>query len=289
MPDPLERHSARTAPTRFVERNGRRLAYRMIGDGPPLVLCLRLRGVLDVWDPAFLDALADSFTVITFDYSGLGQSTGTPTYDRVSLAGDALDLIDGLALDRVVIGGWSLGGIVAQVFTALHPERTSHGIYIGTVPPGAQPHQAEEIFLPTALKPDYDLTDEYILFFEPDSEKSRAAAALSHERIASRAGDISPPIPEAVYTRILQESHDPTAAFADPEGNFDRLLSTTEIPMLVISGDHDVVFPVENWYALNRRWRSLHLMTFPQAGHGPQHEHPRVCADLMASFVRNLG
>jgi pimeloyl-ACP methyl ester carboxylesterase len=261
----------------------------MIGDGPPLVLCLRLRGVLDVWDPAFLDALADSFTVITFDYSGLGQSTGTPTYDRVSLAGDALDLIDGLALDRVVIGGWSLGGIVAQVFTALHPERTSHGIYIGTVPPGAQPHQAEEIFLPTALKPDYDLTDEYILFFEPDSEKSRAAAALSHERIASRAGDISPPIPEAVYPRILQESHDPTAAFADPEGNFDRLLSTTEIPMLVISGDHDVVFPVENWYALNRRWRSLHLMTFPQAGHGPQHEHPRVCADLMASFVRNLG
>ncbi|PTQ13574.1 alpha/beta hydrolase [Sphingomonas oleivorans] len=283
----MEKQTARTVPTRFIETNGRTLAYRMFGDGPPLILCLRLRGVMDVWDPAFLDALAENFTVIIFDYSGLGQSTGTATYDRASLARDAKDLIDALGIDKVVIGGWSLGGVAAQIFTALYPERTSHAILIGTVPPGEQPHGAEPIFLPTALKPDYTLEDEYILFFEPESAKSRAAADASHARIASRTADRSPPVPEETYLRIVRESHDPKAVFPDHSGRYAELLANGAVPLLAICGDHDVVFPVENWYALNREWTSLHIMTFPQAGHGPQHQHPELCADMIASFVRN--
>jgi hypothetical protein len=34
-------------------------------------------------------------------------------------------------------------------------------------------------------------------------------------------------------------------------------------PLLFWHSDHDVVFPVENWYALNRKWKSLHIITFP--------------------------
>ncbi len=85
----LERPSAITAPTQFAEVNGRKLAYRLVGTGAPLMLCVRFRGVLDVWDPAFLDALAETFRVITFDYSGLGRSTGEPNYDPKALAQDA--------------------------------------------------------------------------------------------------------------------------------------------------------------------------------------------------------
>ena len=43
-----------------------------------------------------------------------------------------------------------------------------------------------------------------------------------------------------------------------------------------------------NWYALNQQMKSLHLITFPQAGHGPQHQHPELSADVIASFVRNI-
>jgi pimeloyl-ACP methyl ester carboxylesterase len=32
---------------------------------------------------------------------------------------------------------------------------------------------------------------------------------------------------------------------------------------------------------------TLHLVTFPQSGHGPQHQHPRLSADAIASFIRN--
>ena len=113
---------ALVARTQYVEVNGRRLAYRSVGTGKPLVLCTRFRGNLDLWDPLFLDSLAAvGFRVITFDYSGLGLSTGEKNYDPLSLARDAHDLIEALDLREVVIGGWSLGGLAAQAFIVLYP------------------------------------------------------------------------------------------------------------------------------------------------------------------------
>jgi pimeloyl-ACP methyl ester carboxylesterase len=281
----LASRSAVTAPTQFVTIDGRRIAYRVLGDGPPLILCNRLRGVLDVWDPAFLDALAENFRVITFDYSGLGQSTGRATYERKALAKDAKDLADALDLERFVIGGWSLGGMAAQVVAARYTERVTHMILIGTTPPGKVNHPPEPIFMQTALKPDNDLEDEIILFFEPKSAASRAAAQRSHQRIAQRTTDLSPPIPEETYLRMLAETRHEDLFHDD--GGYRDFLKSTSIPILVISGDHEIVFPVENWFDLNRGCQSVHLMVFPQMGHGPHHEAPQICADLIASFVRN--
>ncbi|MEC9343689.1 MAG: alpha/beta hydrolase [Pseudomonadota bacterium] len=282
----VELETAANTPTRYIESKGRTLAYRKIGSGPALVLALRFRGVMDSWDPAFVDALAERFTVITFDYSGLGQSTGTPSYVRSRMAEDIRDLADALGLESFVLGGWSIGGIAVQVFTATYPERVSRLVLIGTVPPGPQPYPMEPVFLRTALKPDYDLEDETLLFFEPDFEASRSAAAASNRRIASRSADRSPAIAPEVFTRILQESNDPTAAFPD-RGGYAAFFETTRIPILVISGDHEIVFPVENWHALNRKWPTMHLFVLPQAGHGPQHQYPDMTADLIASFARS--
>jgi pimeloyl-ACP methyl ester carboxylesterase len=135
--------NALTAPTRFADVGGRTLAYRMVGTGPPIVLCNRFRGVLDLWDPAFLDGLATrGFTVVTFDYAGLGQSTGERTYNPASLAKDAKDLIDELGLKHVVIGGWSIGGIAAQIFLALFGADVSHVVLLATTPPGHLSKQA---------------------------------------------------------------------------------------------------------------------------------------------------
>ncbi|MFY0578252.1 alpha/beta fold hydrolase [Cystobacter fuscus] len=73
--------------------------------------------------------------------------------------------------------------------------------------------------------------------------------------------------------------------FVDDNGYRD-FLKTTDIPVLVISGDQEIVFPVENWFDLTPQTKSVHLMVFPQMGHGPQHEAPRLCADLITSFIR---
>ena len=53
-------HTHNTAPTRFVEADGIRFAYRRFGStvGTPIVLLQHFMGNLDNYDPAITDALA---------------------------------------------------------------------------------------------------------------------------------------------------------------------------------------------------------------------------------------
>jgi len=279
--------SAVTAPNQLVETNGRRLAYRSIGTGKPIVLCTRFRGNMDVWDPAFLDALAaNGFRVITFDYSGLGLSTGEKSYDPVALAGDARDLIEALELNGAVISGWSLGGLGAQVVVAMFPERISHAVLIGTSPPGPNVKPAEQLFYDTAVIPVNSFEDEVVLFFEPRSRASREAARRSADRIARRTKDRSVPVPAAWAAAFIGDK--PKSPLFPADAVLEALKSTS-IPILHIGGDHDIICPVENWYALNQQLPTVQLLTFPQAGHGPQHEHPQACAEHIATFVRTTG
>jgi pimeloyl-ACP methyl ester carboxylesterase len=279
-----DRNSATNAKTRFIEANGRKLAYRSIGSGAPIILCNRFKGTLDTWDPAFLDALAIDFRVITFDYSGLGLSTAFPTFDQLSLANDVKDIAEALGLRKIIIGGCSLGGMLAQTVTTQYPELVTHSILIGTVPPGKDSYPAEQLFFETALKPAYDLTDATILFFEPKSEASRKAAKLSEDRIAKRTSDLDTPIPRDLAARLMQESAG-EHLFPDKHNSRERL-KTSKTPILVISGDHDLVSPVENWYALTRELPRMQLIICPQSGHGPQHQFPEACAEYIATFIR---
>jgi pimeloyl-ACP methyl ester carboxylesterase len=277
-------NSAVSAPNQWVESRGRRLAYRTVGHGTPLVLCTRFRGSLDTWDPAFLDALAArGFEVITFDYSGLGLSTGSRSYELPALAGDALDLIDALGLSRVVIGGWSLGGLAAQVFLVMHPARVSHAVLIGTGPPGPTAKSPERLFFETASHPVNSFEDEVILFFEPAAPASVEAARASSARIAARVEGRGAPVP-ADWAAAHLASRPPGPIF--PAESVLAALKTTTIPILHVGGDHDISFPVENWYALNGQLPTLQLVTFPRSGHGPQHQHPEAAAEHIATFVR---
>ncbi|MBB1520399.1 alpha/beta fold hydrolase [Aquipseudomonas guryensis] len=274
--------SASTAPNQFVEVDGRRLAYRVIGEGTPLVLCLRFRGVMDDWDPAFLDALAlRGFQVYVFDYSGLGCSTGQPTYDPAALAKDAIELIGALQLGPVVLGGWSIGGVAAQLVLLLAPHLLSHLLLIATTPPGPLVKTGEPQFYQLAAR-DNDFEDFVSLFFEPTSASSREAARRSAERIAHRSEGRCTPVPYAWAAQSLGDG--PRNPMFPLQAALDAL-KQTQTPVLHLGGDHDIVFPVENWYALNRTLPTLQLLTLPSAGHGPQSQYPEASAAHIAAFV----
>lgn len=285
MTHTLAKPAAADAPTRYVEVGGRTLAYRDVGEGRPLLLCVRFRGVMDSWDPAFIDSLAgEGFRVITFDYSGLGRSTGAMDYNPACLAADARDLMEALDLREVVLGGWSLGGLAAQMALALYPERISHLVLIGSGPPGPLVKPPEQLFYDTAGIETYGLEEELILFFEPKSDTSRAAGARSVARIASRRlDDRCPPVP-IDFARALLATGPKEQTFPAPQ--VLDLLKNTSTPILHLGGDHDIIFPVENWYALNGQLPTLTLVTYASAGHGPQHERPEESARHIASFVR---
>jgi pimeloyl-ACP methyl ester carboxylesterase len=282
-----ESDSAISTPNRFVSSKGRKLAYRSLGSGKPIVLCTRFRGNMDVWDPAFLDALAaHGFNVITFDYSGLGLSTGEKNYDPAALAADANDLIEALDLHDVVIGGWSLGGLAAQIAMVMYPERITHAVLIGTGPPGPEVKVAEQLFYDTASIADYTFEHEVILFFEPRSKASREAARRSVDRIAMRTSDLSVRVPPDWAAAHLGTA--PKSPIFPADAVLQALKQTT-IPILHVGGDHDIIFPIENWYALNQLLPTLQLLTYPRAGHGPHHEHPEATAAHIATFLRTTG
>lgn len=277
-------HSSSTAVTQFVEVGGRRLAYRSVGQGKPLVLFHRFRGVLGLWDPAFIDALAaEGFQVITFDYAGIGLSTGQPSYNPASLVKDAKDLIDALGLKDVAIGGWSIGGIVAQIYLTMFGAGVSHVVLLATTPPGQLVKGGEQLFYDAAAVPGIGLENFTTILFEPKDEGSRAASKRSFDRIMSQQIPRSPDVPaDWAIAQIGNAPRNPVF----PVEEVLQVLKTTKVPILHLGADHDIVFPIENWYALNGQLPTTRLITYPNTGHGPQHQFPEEAARHIAGFIR---
>jgi pimeloyl-ACP methyl ester carboxylesterase len=142
----------------------------------------------------------------------------------------------------------------------------------------------EQIFLDTAYKPYNDLADEIILFFEPISEVSRAAAKRSHDRIAQRKEDLDIPIPPELWGHYSLGVGD----FENDAYGAKEKLTQTNLPILVISADHEICFPPENWFALNRQLPTTQIIVIPRTGHGVQHEYPELVAKYITDFIEHL-
>lgn len=278
-----EAQTALTSKTQFAEVSGRKLAYRSIGKGDPIILVNRFRGTLDTWDPLFLDKLAENFRVITFDYTGIASSTGTLPTDVTVVAHDIKDLADYLKLKSIIVLGWSYGGTVAQVAAMQYPQLITQAVLIGTGPPGENDKPLEKAFLDRALKPINDLDDEMVLFFEPESEVSVKAGKLSHDRIAKRLDVSKIPATQEVFNLYFKGG----MGYREDKADFRGQLKTTKTPILVISGDHDISFAVENWYALVRQLPTTQIIVFPHSGHAPQHQFPELSAKYITDFIKS--
>jgi pimeloyl-ACP methyl ester carboxylesterase len=267
--------------TSYAEINGKKLAYREVGKGKPIILCNRFRGITDSWDPAFIDSLSNQYRVILFDYSGIGLSSGLLDTTILGIANDVKDLADFLKIETFPLLGWSFGGIVAQTFAVHYPQRVSHTIIIGTRPAGINPAPIDPLFLQTAFHEINDLKDEEILFFEPASAVSRDAARLSHERIASRKTDIDIPVTKPTWERYFKAAGD----FSADRNNTREKLGALSTPVLILSGDHDISGPIENWYALTRKMPNMFINVLPSAGHGPHHQYPALSVKYIEAFL----
>lgn len=275
--------TASNSKTEYADVSGRKIAYRSIGKGSPIILVNRFRGTLDTWDPLFLDKLAEKNRIITFDYSGIGYSTGTLPTDITDVAKDVKDLADFLKIKKTIILGWSYGGLVTQVATIQYPDLITQTVLIGTGPPGKRVVPLEQAFLDSALKPVNDFDDEIILFFEPTSELSKTAAKASHDRIAKRI-DVSK-IPSTM--EVFQLYFKGSAGLTEDKENYLGKLKAVKTPILVISGDHDISFAVENWYPLTRELPTTQLIVLPQNGHAPQHQNVELVVNYIESFLEN--
>ncbi len=271
-----------TAPTRYVSIDGNRIAYRSLGNGPPIVLATRLRGTLDTWDPLFLDLLAQQHRVIIFDYPGIGYSAGTMPADLrvvvLTLAGLAREL----DLQRFTILGWSWGGLVAQTLAVEHPDLVTAVILVATNPPGDVPFSSTKDFLERAVKPVNDLADEEVLFFEPADAASRDAARRSHDRIFTRS-DVTGHIPSRMEQ--FQPYFIAARSFREDKGGLRMRFLSLATPKLIITGDNDTSTQGQNWFPIMGEMRNSQFVMYSQTGHAPHHQHPERVVDQIEDFL----
>jgi pimeloyl-ACP methyl ester carboxylesterase len=291
MPDPAElsttdysEHTHNAAPTRFIEVDGIRLAYRRFGNpmGQPIVLLQHFMGNLDNYDPAITDALAMGREVILTDNAGVGLSTGEAPETVAGMARDAAALIDALGLEHVDLFGFSMGGFVAQQIAADLPELVRRLILVGTGPRGGEGMGQLDPEVAPLFGTVYDPQDLMWLpiFFSP-SQASQAAGRRFLERIRARTEDRDVPVSEATVAAHLAAAHE--WGMAAP-GSYDYLKGIHH-PTLVVNGSHDVVVPTVNSYILQQKLPNAELILFPDSNHGSHFQFNESFIEYLTDFV----
>ncbi len=120
-----------------IDRDGVAIHYETHGAGPALLLSHGYGATCRMWDGQ-LAAFADRYRVIVWDMRGHGQS-GDPAdpaaYSQALTVGDMAAVLDACGVERAIIGGLSLGGVMSLAFHLAHPERV-HALMLFDTGPG---------------------------------------------------------------------------------------------------------------------------------------------------------
>lgn len=113
--------------------NGVELAFDDAGHGdPPFVFIHGFACDRTFWAPQIED-LSRDFRCVSVDLRGRGESPAIAPFDTTTAAEDVAALIRTLGLDRPVVVGHSLGGLVCLRLNDLHPDLV-RGIVLGDSP-----------------------------------------------------------------------------------------------------------------------------------------------------------
>jgi 3-oxoadipate enol-lactonase len=122
-----------TTEPRSIELGTHATRVVVSGAGEPVFVCLHgLVDDLDIWD-LLAPGLENRGTVVRYDQRGHGGADAPPgPYSRDDLADDAIAVLDRLEIERAVLVGHSMGGIMAMTAALSHPERVAGLVLIGT-------------------------------------------------------------------------------------------------------------------------------------------------------------
>jgi pimeloyl-ACP methyl ester carboxylesterase len=276
-------HTQNTAPTRFVEVDGTRFAYRRFGkpSGAPVVLLQHFMGNLDNYDAAITDALAGGREVILTDNAGVGLSTGAAPQTVEGMARDAASLIDALDLGLVDLFGFSMGGFVAQQIAVDRPELVRRLVLVGTGPRGGDGMGQLAPDVAPLFGKAYDPQDlMWLPIFFSASDESQAAGRRFLERIRARTEDRDVPVSEATAAAHSAAAGD--WGLAAP-GSFDYLNGIAQ-PTLVVNGSNDIVVPTINSYILQQNLPNAELVLFPDSNHGSHFQFTDQFNRILSDF-----
>lgn len=254
--------------------NGLRMHYLLEGTGPPVVLLHGLGSRGEDWAlqvPVLVEA---GYAVLAPDLRGHGRTDKPPGPYTIRQMADDLDgLMGALGIERSVVVGLSLGGLVAQALAVGHPTRVRALVLVNTSarlrPQGrwGWAHLLRRGWLLVAggMRRQAEAVARE-LFPHPEQEAMRRVAA---ERLAEN----DPAAYQATVWAVLR---------------FDgrRDLGRIRVPTLVVAGAEDTTVSMEAKRELAVRIPNARLEVVPDSGHATPLDQPEVFNRLLLEFLR---
>jgi pimeloyl-ACP methyl ester carboxylesterase len=280
----MTQHNHQIAPTRFVEANGIRFAYRRFGNsaGAPLVFNQHFTGTMDHWDPAVTDGFAKDREVILFNNAGVSSSSGEVPNTIEKMGANAVAFIKALGLTKVDVLGFSIGGFVAQEIAFQAPDLVKRLVLVGTGPRGGEgmatlTPEAQEIFGTTYDEPDHL----WLRVHFTKSEKSQAAGREFFKRFRLRAENRDPEVNEKVAPMQIEA----IGEWGVPRQKSFEYLKSIRQPTLVVNGGNDVIIYAVNSFILQQHLPNAQLILYPDANHGSQYQYPALFVADVTRFL----
>jgi len=251
------------------------IAYRILGQGEPVVLIMGSGSTMDMWDPHFLENLSSKYRVILFDNRGMGNTTAPPgNFSIAQFANDTAGLMTALGIEKAHVLGWSMGSFVASELALRHPEKVNK-IILYAADCGGKEAVAPS---PKVLE---DLANSS---GSPEERGMRLFNLLFPKDWLSRQPAFYKWFPIPKETSLPENIERQTQAIAEWPGTFDRL-GSIESPALVVTGTEDVITPPENAFILAQKINGSWLVQFNGAGHGLMYQYPDRFARIVEDFI----
>lgn len=258
-------YSYATVPTQFIEANGIKFAYRSYGkEGDiPVIYFNHLTANLDNCDPRIMDAIAVERQIISFDYRGVGATTGEQGTSIADMAKDAIAFIHALGYKQVDIVAFSMGGFITQELLLVEPTLARKIILAGTGPRGGQGvSDVVGLTYKDIFKGLLSFRDPKFYLFFTQNKVGKVAAKDFLNRLKERTENRDTKVKLSVLKKQLK-------AIEDWGHETPADLSVFKHPVLVANGDNDRMVPTPNSYDLAKRFPNAKpVIIYPNSGHG---------------------
>lgn len=258
---------------RVIQTNGVEIATEAFGSPsePPVLLIMGAMASMLWWPAEFCELLAArGYFVIRYDNRDTGLSTtyepGQPGYTFDDMADDTIAVLDGYDLASAHLVGMSLGGTIGQLAALKHPARVRSLTAISTSPVGVDTSdlpQTSSAYMEHAAQGenvDWSDRDEVVDFMVKDS---RMIAGTAHPYDEGRARRLIECDIDRAHNFVSATNHFMLADGGDSQAGINEL----EVPLLVIHGTADPIFPIEHAVALSQAVDGAALVKLEGGGH----------------------
>jgi 3-oxoadipate enol-lactonase len=260
-----------------TEIKGRNIAYTLLGSegAPAVVLGHALGSNSDIWGYQ-LPLLTARFRVLVYDLPGHGESDppiGQDSFD--DLANDLASLLDHTGISRITLVGLSIGGMIAQHFASLFPDRLQALVLCST---GFQSDEAGKKIFGDRI------TQVKERGIEPLVEGSMARW-FTQQFVSDAPATIE--WVKRMYRKTSPAGFISACRAIQQLDTLDRLSRITA-PTLVIPGELDPAFPVSVSRTMQSQIKKAQLKVLAGAAHIGNVERPHEFNEILFKFLAEV-